>query len=72
MNSLKRNPDNQMFLNLVSLLEFKLDVIKDQLVRCDDDAETKRLQGRARELAEILAGLKRKPVAEQEYTGSFS
>ena len=70
LNSLRRNTDNTFFINLVQLLDLKLGLIKDQLVRCIDDDETKRLQGRAMELSDLLAGLQRKPVKPQ-HTGAF-
>jgi len=72
LDSLKRNPDNSFYLTLVKLLELKLDLVKDQIVRCMDTDETIRLQGRATELDDILKALQRKPVQEHQHTGSFS
>jgi hypothetical protein len=56
----------------MDLLEFRLSVIKDQLIRGTDDIEFRRLQGRGQELQEMITALTRKPVKEQAYTGSFS
>lgn len=70
-SSLKRNPDNQFYLDLVKLLEFRLDVVKKQLVKAVEEGEMKRIQGRALELTELLQGLQRKPVQEQ-HTGAFN
>jgi hypothetical protein len=72
LDSLRRNPDNQFYLTLVKLLQLKLDLAKDQWVRCTDDGEGKRLQGRALELEDLIKALKRKPVVVTEHTGSFS
>jgi hypothetical protein len=55
----------------MDLLEFRLSVIKDQLIKANDD-EYKRLQGRGQELSEMITALTRKPVKEQAFTGSFS
>jgi hypothetical protein len=68
---LKRNPDNQFFVDLVKLLEFRLSTVQDQIVRSVEDNETKRLQGRALELMDMLSALQRKPVKPQS-TGAFS
>jgi hypothetical protein len=71
INRLKRNTDNQFFLDLVQLLEFRLSVIKDQLVKCTDEPETKRLQGRGQELQELITDLTRKPLVSKQATGAF-
>jgi hypothetical protein len=68
--SLKGSPENQFFLNLISLLENRLETIKNDMV--DSDEVDHRIQkGRARELKHLISGLTRKPVSEQ-YTGSFN
>ena len=69
-NSLRRNTDNSFYLDLIKLLEFKLDIAKSQLVDAVDVDEMKRLQGRAAELKEILVALQRKPIKSQ-LTGAF-
>ena len=71
LEALKRNTDNSFYLNLVKLLELKLILIKDQIIRCIDDDEVKRLQGRGIELQDLISSLKRKPVKPQ-HTGSFN
>jgi hypothetical protein len=63
--SLKRNPDNKFFLDLIKLLEFKLDTSKTQLVKAVGVDEFQKIQGRALELTELLQGLQRKPVHKQ-------
>lgn len=68
-NNLKRSPDNQFYRDLVTLLEFKLDTTKTQLIESDGN-DTLRLQGRAKELKEILDGLTRKP-SRQQHDGAF-
>lgn len=69
-SSLKGSPENQFFLNLISLLESRLEVIKNELVD-SDESDTVILKGRARELKHLILGLTRKPVVDQ-YTGSFN
>jgi hypothetical protein len=69
-NSLKRNTDNQFYLDLIKLLEFRLDTAKGQLVDAVDIDEMKRLQGRAAELKDILTALQRRPIQSQQ-TGAF-
>jgi len=71
-NSVKSSPDNQLFINFTNLLEFKLDVIKKQLIQAVDSTEMIRLQGRAQELQDILDALRRQPVSKPQYTGSFN
>lgn len=69
--SLRRNPDNQFFIDLMTLLEFRLDVVKGLLVQANNIGEIQRLQGRALELNDTISALTRKPVAKQ-HTGSFN
>jgi hypothetical protein len=69
--SLKRNPDNTFYVDLVKLLEFRLATVKDQLIKAVDTDEMKRLQGRGAELSDMLSALQRKPVKAQ-HTGSFN
>jgi hypothetical protein len=71
-NTLKRNPDSQFFQDLVELLNFRLSVIKDQLLRATDDNELKRLQGRGMELQEMISALTRRPVEKSMSTGAFT
>ena len=72
ISSLKAHPDNDAFINLTSYLEFRLGVIKDQLVRALEQDEIVRLQGRALETSEFLQDLRRRPVeAKNRFTGSF-
>jgi hypothetical protein len=56
----------------MELLEFRLSVIKDQLIRATDDNEFKRLQGRGQELNEMIAALTRRPVEKSMSTGAFT
>ena len=67
--SLKGSPENQFFLNLVSLLEYRLETVKNDLVD-SDEIDTQVHKGRARELKYLISGLTRKPVEEQ-FTGAF-
>jgi hypothetical protein len=69
--SLRRNTDNQFFVDLMVLLNFRLAVIKDQLVETADDDEYKRLQGRGKEIKDMISNLTRKPVDKQA-TGAFN
>lgn len=69
-NSLRRNTDNSFYLDLVKLLEFKLDTVKNQLIDAVEINDMKRLQGRAAELKEMLTALQRKPIVRQQ-TGAF-
>lgn len=68
---LQRNPDNQFYMQLRDYINRRSEEIRDLLCNETDMDEVKRLQGRAGELKDLLAGLDRKPVVEQ-YTGSFS
>ncbi len=71
-NNIKRNPDNQFFKDLMTLLNFRLDTVKDQWIVSTDDRESTKLQGRAAELKDIISALSRKPVNDSEqHTGSF-
>jgi hypothetical protein len=69
---LKRNPDNQFFIDLMNLLEFRLSVIKDQLIKVTDDNEYKRIQGRGQELSEMITALTRRSVEKTKATGAFT
>jgi ppGpp synthetase/RelA/SpoT-type nucleotidyltranferase len=69
-NNLKRSPDNQFYIDLTTLLNAKLDTVKDQLVESNDTEDILRLQGRAKELTELLKGLTRKPIKKQ-FDGAF-
>ena len=71
-SSLRRNPDNQFFVDLMALLEFRLSAIKDQLIKVTDDSEFKRLQGRGQEIDDMITALTRKPVTSKQITGSFN
>jgi predicted SprT family Zn-dependent metalloprotease len=55
----------------MELLKFRDSVIKEQLVDIVDDSEFKRLQGRGKEIKEMISNLTRKPVSTQ-HTGSFN
>lgn len=70
MNILKRNTENEFYLNLVMVLEGRIEDIKDDLCKVDDDKECLRLQGRVRELQHLLGSLKRKPV-DSSYDGAY-
>ena len=70
INTLKSNPNNQSFLNLVAYLEFRLATIQRQWPMAIGIEEISKLQGRALELTEFLAYLRRVPVTKQ-YSGSF-
>jgi hypothetical protein len=56
----------------MTLFNFKLSVIKDQLLRVTDENEFKRLQGRGQELQEIITALTRRPVEKPKATGAFN
>jgi len=72
-SKLKRNPDNQFFVDLMTLLNFRLDTIKRQLIESTEDQETIRLQGRGKELSEMISALTRKPVdSTKMMTGGFN
>ena len=71
IKSLKAHPDNDAFINLTTYLEFRLGVIKDQVIRSVDDDETKRLQGRALEIDGFLTDLRRRPVSTRQPPGAF-
>ena len=68
--SLKGSPENQFFLNLITLLEGRLETIKNDMID-SDDTDINIQKGRARELKHLISGLLRKPVTEQ-FTGSFN
>ena len=69
-NSLKRNTDNQFYVDLVKLLEFRLDTVKNQMIDTVDPNELHKLQGRGCELRDMLTSLQRRPVGAQR-TGAF-
>jgi hypothetical protein len=56
----------------MGLLNFRLSVIKNQMIRVTDDNELKRLQGRGQELDEMIAALTRRPVEKSMSTGAFT
>ena len=68
--SLKGSPDNQFFKNLLSLLENRLESVKNDWIN-SDEADEKIQKGKARELKHLISGLTRKSVKDQ-YTGSFN
>jgi hypothetical protein len=68
---MKRNTDNQFFMNLTRYLELRITLQKDTLVGTLDMDEVKRIQGRVLELQEFLKALRRRPV-EKQHTGSFN
>jgi hypothetical protein len=72
INRLKRNTDNQFYVDLLDYSNGRLEVIKMQLLKCTDDDEFKRLQGRGRELDDLIMALTRKPVSITQHTGSFN
>jgi hypothetical protein len=57
-------------VDLVKLLEFKLETVKNQMIDTVDTDELKKLQGRGCEIRDILTALQRRPV-EKQHTGSF-
>ena len=67
---LRRNTDGDFYKDLVSLLEFRLDTLKNELVECGSVDEYRKLQGRAAELKDMLSHLHRKPVKSQ-CTGAY-
>ena len=71
LKGLQRNPDNQFYMQLRDYISARSEEIRDLICLETDMDEVKRLQGRAGELKDLLAGLNRKPVVDQ-YTGSFS
>ena len=72
INRLKRNTDNQFYIDLLEYLDNRLEVIKVQLVNAPDDDEFKRLQGRGRELHEFITALTRKPIDVKQHSGAFN
>jgi hypothetical protein len=69
--AMKRNTDNQFFRNLTEYIELRISLQKDSLVRAEDEAEIKRIQGRVLEMQDFLKALTRKPVGQQA-TGAFN
>jgi hypothetical protein len=69
-NSLKRNTDNRFYLDLIKLIEFRLETIKNQMIDAVETDELKKLQGRGAELRDMLTSLQRRPV-EAQRTGAF-
>jgi len=69
---LKTNTDSRLYQDLITLLEFRKDTILKQFIECVDYEETIRLQGRAKELSDLLQGLTRKPIEDSHSTGAFN
>jgi len=69
---LKANTESLLYQDLITLLEFRKDTIVKQIIDCVDKDETLRLQGRAKELNEMLQGLTRKPIDGTHTTGAFN
>ena len=69
---LKRNTDNQFYVDLLAYLNSRLEAIQVSLLHSTNDDESKRLQGRGLELDEFIQALIRKPVDVQRHTGSFN
>lgn len=67
---LRRNTDSEFYKDLISLLEFRLDIMKTELIECASVDDYRKLQGRASELKEMLSHLQRKPVKSQR-TGAY-
>ena len=67
--SMKRNTDNQFFIDLVKFIELRITLNTMMLVTCLDMDEVKRLQGRVLELQEFKRDLARKPIKTQESGG---
>jgi hypothetical protein len=57
-------------LVLVALLECRLETLKNELIDCND-AEYKKVKGRAKEIQYLISGLTRKALKKQ-YTGAFN
>lgn len=71
VQNVKRRINNHELDTLMTLLKFRLDTVKTQMIDVDDD-DFKRYQGRARELKELIDDLSRKPVdAKKQKTGAF-
>jgi hypothetical protein len=72
LQNMKRNPDNQYYVSLRKYLELRLVEVKNLLVDTEEDRDIHKLQGRAKELNEFLKALLRRPVADNQHTGSFN
>jgi hypothetical protein len=68
--SLKRNTDNEFFINLIALLDSRIKSVNDKWPREIGIENISILQGRAQELKDIRDALLRRPVATQ-HTGAF-
>jgi hypothetical protein len=72
INRLRRSTENEMYFALKSLLEIRLETVKNQMIDSTTTAEYNILKGRARELRELLLDLTRKPVNTNYKTGAFN
>lgn len=69
-DQIKRSPDNQFYLNLISLIDMKLANVKDKMIDSKGD-DTLIYQGRARELRDLKNGLALKArVLDDQFTGA--
>lgn len=72
LDSLRRSPDNQFFMNLKELLETINYEILRLLVKTTDKDEILRLQGKALLLEELVTDLTRKQPVNKQKTGAFN
>ena len=72
VSRLKRNTDNQSYIDLLAYLNSRLEAIQVLLLNSTNDDECKRLQGRGLELDDLIKALIRKPVDVQKHTGAFN
>jgi hypothetical protein len=70
LRNLRSYSSGKTYVNLVGLLECRLDTLKDKLLTADD-SEYKSIQGQAKEIKHLLNSLTREAVKEQ-FTGSFN
>lgn len=70
MDSLKQHPEGTQYQILIKYLELRSAELKDRLVIETDSDEIKRIQGRAREIRDMLKGLTRRPIVN-EFDGAY-